>query len=539
MNNIENGNLIFDLKEIEKDIDFSVFKNLVLKKDEQKKALSFLHYICLNFLDKDFDDIKDVITDGGDDNNIDIFDINNSDEYATINLFQVKYKTLSCIKKSITNDEVDLFLRSIKDIFIEGVDKKMNNVLKKQLYNYKKIKEEKKVKFNLYLITNGGNLSDIARNKLQCFMDENPVFNVQFLNSYQDLSQNYGDTIDDIIEFPVTENIIKYNSFINSVIVNMRLFDLAKLYEKYGEQLFIENIRGSLKSDINSKIQETIETDPGSFWYKNNGISIICKRFEPKKLEGKNSIEIEGIQIINGGQTTRCINQVYQKYLKNKDDRIDNLYTANVLVKIYQTTDSKLINDITIGTNTQNNILQLDLFSKNENLKKMKDYFEKRGIDLIIKRDKSHKKQKNSIDNIKVFQSYCSIYMHKASIAKNNKTELLKNEFENVFNTTDHLFPQKYFNSYELYKFVKKQISEIDSEEIFTLFSYAIFHLLYLINKFMKIGYNRKKAYETACGLIKIVKNKNKNISIANFFKSTNSVNEIDEEFKKLEGKSK
>ena len=57
------------------------------------------------------------------------------------------------------------------------------------------------------------------------------------------------------------------------------------------------------KKEVDNAIQKTISEEPQNFWYKNNGIIIICENYE---IDGK-VLRLYNFSIINGGQTTNRI----------------------------------------------------------------------------------------------------------------------------------------------------------------------------------------------------------------------------------------
>ena len=113
--------------------------------------------------------------------------------------------------------------------------------------------------------------------------------------------------------------------------------EFINLQNKYHHnQLYAENIRLYLgdRASVNKAIIGTISSEE-SIWfpYMNNGISIICEKFEIGNLKNgkKLPIELYDMQIINGCQT---VNALYSA--KYNEQTKDNFRASNVLVKIYQ-----------------------------------------------------------------------------------------------------------------------------------------------------------------------------------------------------------
>ena len=115
------------------------------------------------------------------------------------------------------------------------------------------------------------------------------------------------------------------------------VIEFINLQNKYHHnQLYAENIRLYLgdRASVNKDIIDTISSEE-SIWfpYMNNGISIICEKFDIGNVKNgkKLPIELTDMQIINGCQT---VNALYSA--KYNEQTKDNFRASNVLVKIYQ-----------------------------------------------------------------------------------------------------------------------------------------------------------------------------------------------------------
>jgi|SRR6476661_493377 len=93
---------------------------------------------------------------------------------------------------------------------------------------------------------------------------------------------------------------------------------LHEVFKIYSDKLFSANVRGYLgsrKSDnnINSGIKSTAKDDPNDFWVFNNGITGLVYEFKESEANqsqeecSTNTLEITGISIVNGAQTTGAL----------------------------------------------------------------------------------------------------------------------------------------------------------------------------------------------------------------------------------------
>jgi hypothetical protein len=105
-----------------------------------------------------------------------------------------------------------------------------------------------------------------------------------------------------------------WESFVTAIPITW----LHDIFRRYSDQLFSANVRdylGSRKSgsNINNGIKTTAKDDPSHFWVFNNGITVLVSEFketelcEPGSQTKSKVLEITGISIVNGAQTTGAL----------------------------------------------------------------------------------------------------------------------------------------------------------------------------------------------------------------------------------------
>jgi hypothetical protein len=77
--------------------------------------------------------------------------------------------------------------------------------------------------------------------------------------------------------------------------------DVGTLVTHAGKRLFARNIRGFLGMDtpINKSMMETLRKDPHGFFYRNNGVTIVCDRVVATGSEVSRQLLVANPQIIN------------------------------------------------------------------------------------------------------------------------------------------------------------------------------------------------------------------------------------------------
>jgi ADP-ribosylglycohydrolase len=145
---------------------------------------------------------------------------------------------------------------------------------------------------------------------------------------------------------------------------------LADIEREYRLQLFQRNVRYQLPGKINENIDKTLKRPEGrrNFWYYNNGISIVCDRFELDEKTG--TVAVHNMQIVNGCQTTTTLSA-------NAEHLTDPSSMAVVLVRIIASDDQDLQRDITLYNNKQNAVKDRDLLSNDYQQERLKKAFDR------------------------------------------------------------------------------------------------------------------------------------------------------------------
>ena len=147
---------------------------------------------------------------------------------------------------------------------------------------------------------------------------------------------------------------------------------IYSLYEKYNSRLLEANVRSflSFSRKINKGIRDTLKDDPEHFMAYNNGIVVIVDRMVVEKDNiGNIAISfLEGMQIVNGGQTTSSIYFTKNKY---KETDLTKVFVPVKIICLEKennkdiniTNEEELISKISHYANSQNSIRTADLSS--------------------------------------------------------------------------------------------------------------------------------------------------------------------------------
>lgn len=185
---------------------------------------------------------------------------------------------------------------------------------------------------------------------------------------------------------PTTEN--------KSIIVNISAKSLRVLFQQKRNALFGLNLRYYTKQkEVDTGIKKTICEQPNNFWYKNNGIVIICEKYE---LDSR-VLKLNNFSIVNGGQTTNRIGSI---------DFEDDFYiTCKVIQSEGSTEQDKdaFALEIAESTNAQKPIKKADLVANTPEQIRLKERLKKCGVFYILKKgDKPEKKKYASYEITKI-----------------------------------------------------------------------------------------------------------------------------------------
>jgi hypothetical protein len=170
---------------------------------------------------------------------------------------------------------------------------------------------------------------------------------------------------------------------IESWVFSMAAKDVGEMSRRVGIRLFARNVRGYLGADtkINEAMAETIKNDPDSFWYYNNGATIVCDNAKREIQGGQDVLRVDRPQVINGQQTTRTLEGTSSG-------------RASVLVRVIKIPRNQgdedhyddLVSKIVRATNWQNAIVPSDLISNDYVQVYLEREFRKRGYQYLRKR---------------------------------------------------------------------------------------------------------------------------------------------------------
>lgn len=303
--------------------------------------------------------ISETIVDGPNDGGIDaLLTDPNSDES---NLILVQSKFYQNIRSDEVIEAITKMVRFYNNMISGNYGSMQQKVTKRFLNLNAEVGEESKIVFVLFTSASKGG---IRKDKIEkAFRDSMPIANDRF-----ELRVLYADDIIEEIKEaesrrPTVESgklfIDEANNYLcygdDAIIANVSAFCIKELYGTHGLNLLARNLRYHVSgSSIDRAIKDSIKNDSDMFWFKNNGLTIICDDFE---VSG-NQIKLKNFSIVNGGQTT------YNLFKSNDLNRDRDFYLpCKIIIVRGDTEDEKntFALEIAKATNSQKAIKPIDL----------------------------------------------------------------------------------------------------------------------------------------------------------------------------------
>jgi CRISPR/Cas system CSM-associated protein Csm2 small subunit len=197
--------------------------------------------------------------------------------------------------------------------------------------------------------------------------------------------------------------------------------------------LFEENVRDyeGKNIEVNKAIRETLSlpVKDKEFWWLNNGITIVSST----SSLSSNILSLVSPKVVNGLQTSTEIYNFYRSN-ENKDDR-------TILIRVIDTVDEKLRNEIIKATNSQSAIKPASLKAFDEVHYNIEQYLFLHGW-YYERRKNFYKNQHKSKDRIisisYMAQSVAAIMLQRPNDSRGRPISLIKNEtvYKRIFNDT-------------------------------------------------------------------------------------------------------
>ena len=343
-------------------------EKLNINDEVKRRSTGFVLLVVKLVLDLEDDDALGCLTEGGNDFGIDAMHVGGvQDEEFAVTLFQGKYKQTLEGVSGYPENGVTKVIQAVGAIFDPDKQLTLNDVLKPRVEEIRSlIRDGYLPKVRVILCNNGLKWNQIGQQLI-----DQAGFGGQV--DWEHVNQ---DTLIGLLQAtqPVNDSIvltgeamIENFDYRRALIAKMPVTEIAALFNRHGDRLLERNIRrylGMSGNRVNENICNTLKdgNERRNFYFYNNGITFICTKFSHNQLQARNwQVRVEGLQVINGGQTCKTI----QSALSETAGGLEDLGTATVLIRLYELPgeEQDLVRNITYATNSQNPVDLRDLRS--------------------------------------------------------------------------------------------------------------------------------------------------------------------------------
>lgn len=211
--------------------------------------------------------------------------------------------------------------------------------------------------------------------------------------------------------------------------------EIRALFDKNGDRLLDRNIRrylGLRENRVNLGIHTTLSdaTKRSNFYFFNNGITAVCSKFSHTAMQSQDwSVTVDGLQIVNGGQTCKTIQRTLQ------EDPAGDYSKTHVLLRLYEiaSKDDDIVSNITFATNSQNPVDVADLHSNDPVQEKLAIGLQDLGFEYKRKRDEQATAAPNVITAAVAAESVMAVWKRRPSEAKFRRGRLFSDFYNEVF----------------------------------------------------------------------------------------------------------
>ncbi len=472
---------------------------------EHKAFLFFVIEKYLSNLELNDLDIEASIVDGSNDCGIDAIVIDEeTDNFPKIYFFQSKfYQKENAFESELEGNALDKLQGAVNDFVLKGKINKsyQNTALYDKLQSIKNI-NDKGPRYIMVFCSNSKGPSNTAKSKINDFInDNNKESGDEYLKvEYLDLDRIAKELLAPQQKSKVNLKLQTSGTYLTEDTGNVRLFvgtieakTLVDLVNQHGDDLFERNVRGYLGSkSLNRNIIKTA-SDKNSpyFVYMNNGITMTCQKFTYNPIRNSPVLDVVNAQIVNGQQTARAL------YQANKSEELKG--DVKVIIRIVETMEQDLLNQIVEATNSQTRVTSRDLHSNDYTQKLIEQHLLQKGFFYEARKNKYRGKDSSKrVDAETAAQAFYSIFFNEPAFAKDKKKMIFgdSNIYDQIFN--DSTKPDDILYSFLLLRMVQKFNHEEKFQKIYSFLNDAALHTISLMDKISgsKVNLDDKKEFE-------------------------------------------
>ena len=454
-------------------------------------------YALHKVMDIDMLSAYDSFTDGTNDLKIDgLYFGEPSDDVLDIALFQIKYSLDFTKDKGFKENDIIGLISTLRNMFGDLSKFEIAQSLKTKLNEINSYISMGNIpSIKVYLVNNGKKWEPNGQSQIDSFLDESimnrEIFEFIYINHDELLAISTKDKkVNCMLNFN-GKFIDEELNFKRALIGTVPVKNIAEIMEQHQHSILKQNVRDFLGTKgINQNIKSTLEDadERKNFYFLNNGITIVCSNlgYAPSSNASSTIIKLTDAQIINGGQTSKTI----QNIINDDRNRDEDFSQTSVLVRIYKVNeenveDSNLVDKITLATNSQNAIKMSDLRANDTIQQNIELGLKKYDVKYIRRRDNKRAK-KGDIRKETLAEVILSAILKRPNEAKYKKALHFGMLYKEIFN-------EKIINI-EMIIFLMKQFTFIEtkrktaSDELLSKYAFIPYATHHILMEFYQIA---------------------------------------------------
>ena len=409
---------------------------LRLGSDESRRSAAFVLLVLQTVLDLDDEEAIDGIVEGSDDFGIDALHFEEpEDGEIAVTLVQGKYRQSLAGVHSFPENSIVKMIDAIGALFDPERELTLNPRLSSRIEEVRSFVAQGAIpRVQAIAANNGERWSAQAQQRIDAakrdFHDQVAWRHIG-PNELLDLLQQ---------RRPINESLrlvgaatVETFDFRRVLIGRCPAGELARLADAHGDKLFEKNIRrylGLAANRVNQGMASTLrEADERrNFYFYNNGVTITCSQFRHNALQQSNwQVQVQDLQIVNGGQTARTVQQVAAE----AGGVLDN---ADVLVRIYELPpeDDGFVDAITFATNSQSPVDLRDLRANDQRQRALAASIQALGFGYRAKREE-RSVAADEFTSASIAEAVLAVWRNRPHQAKFRRRELFGTLYETIF----------------------------------------------------------------------------------------------------------
>jgi hypothetical protein len=386
------------------------------------KSLAFVYFCVKTILDLDDSHAFDCLMEGGGDFGVDAMHISEEqDGEFTVSLFQAKYKNDLEGNANFPENGINALINAIRFLFdpsakLEHINQRLLTKVEeaRSLIRDGYIPQVRALACNNGLKWNTSSQEAIDRTGFGDQVTWEHVNHERLIKILQ-ASRPVKDTLQ-LSGKAVVEDM----NFSRVLVGRISVAEIAALIERHGERLLERNIRrylGLQGNRVNEGIRDTLNSDErNNFYFYNNGITLTCDKFSYNALQNSDhQLQVENLQIINGGQTCMTIFKTLQQ-----PDLLQQNNQAYLLLRLYQlpSDNDDLVQKITYATNSQNPVDLKDLRANDHLQQRLEMDIKQLGFNYRRKRSDTSARSTTDITSGVAAEAVLAVWRQKPHQAK-------------------------------------------------------------------------------------------------------------------------